>query len=368
MNRERITNDFIKMVNISSLSLREKNFATIIVMRLERLGFDVTVDDAGEAYGGDFGNIYGILRGDSSKKPVLFCAHLDTVSPGENIQPIIKENMVCTDGSTILGADDKCGIAAILEAVESIVENGSPHGDIEVLFTIGEEIGMLGSKHFDTSMIKSKMAFVMDSSGKVGEVIVKAPTQCTMNITINGKSAHAGVAPEKGISAIQVAAEAICNMKLLRIDSETTANIGTICGGKVTNIVCDKVVLKAESRSLKEDKLFTQVNHMEECIKQACLKYNANYTFDKTIEYPPFEISPDSEIIRLLQAAMDRIGLNIKLRPSGGGFDANILNGKGIQAVVLACGMFNAHTSEEYLILDDLYKAAELVREIILIS
>ena len=144
--------------------------------------------------------------------------------------------------------------------------------------------------------------------------------------------------------------------------------ISALSAAEATNIVCDKVALKAESRSLKEDKLFAQVEHMEQCIKYACLKYKANYTIDKTIDYPPFEISPDSEIIRVLQAAMDRIGLDMEMRSSGGGFDANILNGKGIQTVVFACGMFNAHTTEEYLIVGDLYKTAELVREIILIS
>lgn len=355
------------MARISSLSLHERNFATNIVKRLNCLGFTVTVDNAGDVYGGDFGNIYGILPGNCDKKTVLFCAHLDTVSPGENIQPIIKGETICSDGSTILAADDKCGIAAILEAVEDIVENSSQHGNIEVLFTIAEEIGLLGSKHFDTSIIKAKTAFVLDSSGKAGGVIVKGPTQCVMDITINGKGAHAGVAPEKGISAIQVAAEAIYNMKLLRVDKDTTANIGTISGGRATNIVCDKVTMKSECRSLCDSKLLTQADHMEECIKQACLKYKADYIVDRTISYPSFEINPNSEVIHILETATRRLGMNLELRSTGGGSDTNILNGEGIQTVTLACGMANAHSTEEYLMLDEFYKAAELVKEIILI-
>ncbi|MGE5632840.1 MAG: M20/M25/M40 family metallo-hydrolase [Caulobacteraceae bacterium] len=365
MNTERLVNEFLEMVKVSSLSLKEGKFASLLSQKLKALGFEVYIDKAGEQAGGDTGNVLGRLKGSLNTKPVLFCAHMDTVVPGENIKPAIKDGVICSDGTTVLGGDDKAGIAAILEAVRHIKENNIPHGDIEVAFTISEEGGMFGAKFMDYSWIKSKIAFVLDSSGDVGKVIVQAPAQFKIVTTIKGKAAHAGLAPEKGISAIQVAARAIDRMQLLRVDEETTANVGKISGGGPTNIVCDKVELVLEARSLVRSKVEAQANHMLECIKSACREFGAEDETKHYLNYPELNISKDAEVIKLVTAAMKGMRIEAKLESTGGGSDTNIMSNKGLQAVTLGIGMTNVHTTSENITIENMENAAKLVAAIV---
>lgn len=365
MNTDRLVNEFIEMVKVSSLSLKEGNFASLLSEKLKAMGFEIYNDKAGEQAGGDTGNVLGRLKGTLDSQPVLLCAHMDTVVPGENIKPIIREGVIYSDDTTVLGGDDKAGIAAILEAVRYIKENNIPHGDIEVAFTICEEGGMFGAKHMDYSWLKSKLAFVLDSGGDVGKVIVQAPAQLKTLTTIKGKAAHAGVAPEKGISAIQVAARAIDNMKLLRIDEETTANVGKISGGGATNIVCDKIEIAMEARSLIRSKVEAQAKHMLDCIDNACKEYGAEHETKQYLNYPEINIPKDAEVIKLVCSAIKRLGLEACLESTGGGSDTNIMNGKGLQAVTIAIGMTNVHTTSESIAIKDMEKAAELVAAII---
>jgi tripeptide aminopeptidase len=278
---------------------------------------------------------------------------------------MIRDGIIYSDGTTILGGDDKSGIAAILEAVRYIKENNIPHGDIEVAFTIAEESGMHGAKNMDYSWLKSKLAFVLDSSGSVGSVVIQAPAQYKTYSTIKGKASHAGVAPEDGISAIQVAARAIENMKLLRVDEETTANIGSITGGGATNIVCDKVDLAMEARSLVRSKVEAQAKHMLECIENACREFGAEHETKQSLSYPEVNLKKDAAIVELVGAAIRKIGLEPSLKSTGGGSDTNIISGKGLQAVTLGIGMSNVHTTSEYIAISDMEKTAELVAAII---
>ncbi|HYE82741.1 MAG TPA: M20/M25/M40 family metallo-hydrolase [Clostridia bacterium] len=365
MNTERLVNEFIEMVKVSSVSKKEGRFAALLSEKLKELGFEVYIDNANKESGGDTGNVLGRLKGTLNAQPVLLCAHMDTVVPGENIKPVIREGVIYSDGTTILGGDDKAGIAAILEAVRYIKENSIPHGDIEVAFTICEESGMVGAKNMDYSWLKSKLAFVLDSGGTVGTVITQAPAQFRIYTTIKGKAAHAGVAPENGISAIQVAAKAIGNMTLLRIDEETTANVGKINGGEATNIVCDKVAIEMEARSLVRSKVEAQAEHMLECIENACRDYGAEHETKHYLNYPEVNLPKDSEVIRLAEAAARKIGLEPCLKSTGGGSDTNIMSGKGMQAATLAIGMTNVHTTSECIAVSDMEKAAELVATII---
>lgn len=365
MNTERMVNEFIEMVQVSSVSGKEGRFAALLSDKLKGLGFEVYIDEANKGTLLDTGNVLGRLKGNRNAQPVLLCAHMDTVIPGENIKPQIRDGVIYSDGTTILGGDDKAGIAAILEAVRHIKENGIPHGDIEVAFTICEEKGMVGSRNLDYSWLKSKFAFVLDSGGAVGSVIVKAPAQYKLNSVIKGKAAHAGVAPEKGISAIQVAARAIDKMKLLRVDDETTANIGTISGGGATNIVCDRVEIAMEARSLTRSKAEAQAKHMLECIESACREYGAEHETECFFNYPEINLPAYAEVIKLVEAAIRRIGLEPQLKSTGGGSDTNIMSGKGMQAVTLAIGMCNVHTTSECIAIKDMEKTAELVAAII---
>jgi tripeptide aminopeptidase len=355
----------MEMVQITSLSLKEKNFSDFLCNKLKDLGLEVYIDAAGEKCGGNTGNIIATLKGNVQAPTIMLGAHMDTVVPGENIKPQIRDGVIYSDGTTILGSDDKAGIAAILEAIRYIKENNLKHGDLELVFFIAEEGGLFGSKHLDYSRVKSKMAFILDSGGPVGDVIVQGPAQMKIFADFKGKAAHAGVAPENGINAIQVAARAIDNMKLLRIDHETTANVGTIAGGSATNIVTDAVNVKFEARSLNNDKLKKQTDHMVECINKACEEFNTTCDIQVILSYPAFTIEKESDIAKLVTRAIEGIGLTADLKSTGGGSDTNVLNGNDIAAVTLAIGMNNVHTTAENIEIESIVKSAELVAAII---
>jgi tripeptide aminopeptidase len=365
INQDRVVHSFLEYVQISSPTKMEGKFAKHMIVELQNLGFEVTVDDAGEKLGCDTGNVIAKLAGTTGADPILFSCHMDTVSPGIDIKPIIKDGVIYSDGTTILGGDDKAGIAAIIEAIRVIKEENIAHGDIEVVFSIFEEGGLHGAKNLDYSNLHSKHAFVLDSGGDPGQIIVKGPAQDKLDFVVTGRPAHAGVAPEEGISAIMVASEAISKMTLLRIDSETTANIGRIEGGTVTNIVAPECTVKAEARSLDNEKLKKQSDHMVECFKVAAEKFGA--TVDAKVErmYSAFSVDENDIIVQNVKAACEKIGLKPFTAPSGGGSDTNIFNANGITAVNLGIGERKPHTLEEHLHIVDLVNASKLVLEII---
>lgn len=365
INQDRIVNAFLEYVQISSPTKMEGKFAARMVEELKALGFEVTVDGAGELLGCDTGNVIAKLKGSTGADPILFSCHMDTVSPGMDIKPIIKDGVIYSDGTTILGGDDKAGIAAVIEAIHAIKENNVPHGDIEVVFSIFEEGGLHGAKNLDYSNLKSKHAFVLDSGGDPGQIIVKGPAQDKLDFIVTGRPAHAGVAPEEGISAIMVASEAISNMTLLRIDEETTANIGRIEGGTVTNIVAPECIVKAEARSLDNDKLKKQSDHMVACFNAAADKFGAKVDAKVERMYSAFSVDENDVIVQNVKAACEAIGLKPFTAPSGGGSDTNIFNANGITAVNLGIGERKPHTLEEHLHIKDLVSAAKLVLEII---
>jgi len=365
VNRERLVERFLKYVQIDSETRNEKEFAEALVAEMKEMGLEISRDNAGTPVGSNTDNIVARLKGSTDQPSVMFSSHMDTVTPGNGVKPIVEDGVIKTDGTTVLGGDDKAGIAAIMEAFQVLIENDMPHGDVEAVITIAEEGGLNGSKNLDYSLVNSKMGFVLDSGGKTGEVIVQGPAQDKIDVTISGKPAHAGVAPQEGISAIMVASEAINNMKLLRVDEETTANIGVIEGGQVTNIVCPEVKIKAEARSLSNDKLDAQSAHMSKCFKDAAEKFGAKAEVEVSRAYSAFLVEENDEIISIIKKAMDAVGAKTHLTTSGGGSDTNIYNGNGIKAINLGIGMQKVHTLEEFIEIADLVKSAELVVEII---
>src|SRR5262245_26795042 len=235
INRERLKQHLLEIVQIDSVSGREGRLAARIKTGQEALGAIVEIDSAGEKIGGDTGNVIARFPGTLASCPTLFlCAHMDTVVPGEGVKPVVDGDIIRTDGTTVLGGDDKSGISIILEVVRTMQEQKIPYCPLEVVFTICEEVGLLGAKHLDVSRLKSAYGLVLDSDD-VGYLFTRAPSANRMEFKIYGLEAHAGVCPEMGISAIRIAAEAISAMRLGRIDHETTANIGTIEGGMATN-------------------------------------------------------------------------------------------------------------------------------------
>lgn len=365
INKKRILEKFLQYVQIDSPTKEELEFAKVLMEELEELGFEVEMDNAGESVGSNSGNVIGRLKGTTDSEPILLTAHMDTVSPGRGIKPIIKDGIIYSDGTTILGGDDKAGIAAILEAIESIKENEIQHGDLEVVFTIFEEGGLYGVKGLDHDKIKSKNIFVLDSGGSPGEIIVKGPAQNKLDIEFIGKTAHAGVAPEMGISAISIASEAISNMNLLRIDEETTANIGIISGGEATNIVAESVKVEAEARSLQDGELEKQTKHMVDAAEAAAKKFGGSVNIEIDNIYKAFEVDSDSEIVKKVEEACGKLGFETETKSTGGGSDTNIWNEHGFNAVNLGVGMQNPHTVEECIEIKDLENSARMVIELI---
>ncbi|MBS3994181.1 MAG: M20/M25/M40 family metallo-hydrolase [Alkaliphilus sp.] len=365
INRERVVQEFLKYVQIDSLTKKEGNFARYIAQELADVGLEVAIDNCAEKVGADTGNVIARLEGKADKASILFSCHMDTVSPGEGIKPVIRDGVIYSDGKTILGADNKAGIAAVVEALRTLKESGVEHGPVEVVLSIAEEGGLFGAKNLDYSKLTSKLAFVLDSGGDPGQIIIKGPAQDKIVAKIIGRSAHAGVAPEEGISAIQVAASAIQRMKLLRIDSETTANIGVIQGGQVTNIVCPEVNIQAEARSLNNEKLDEQTTHMLQCFEEAAKEYGAKVELEAERMYEAFVVDENEEIVDLVKYACKNIGLKAYTDSSGGGSDTNILNSNGIKAVNLGIGERKPHTLEEHIHIEDLINSARLVLEII---
>jgi tripeptide aminopeptidase len=368
VNKQRLIGEFIELVQIDSLSSKEGTVAKVLTDKLRQLGFDVYVDDAGVKLSGETGNIIATLKGNRPGKPVLFSSHMDTVSPGEGIHPIIIDEasgIIKSDGTTVLGADDKAGIAAILEAMRIIKENNIDHGDIQIVFSIWEEGGLFGAKYLDYSKINADFAFVLDGGGAPGKIIVKAPAQDSIEVKIKGKAAHAGVSPEEGISAVMVAARAIDKMKLLRIDEETTANIGIIKGGIATNIVMPELEIKAEARSLNNSKLDAQTKHMVDTFKQAAADFGAEVEIKTTRMYDAFSVNENDEIVTMLKKVFTNMGIEPTVISTGGGSDTNILNAHGIKAVNLSVGMEKPHTLEEYIAIEDLITSARMVVEIV---
>jgi len=366
MDKNEILNYFFDLVKIDSPSGDERNFADKLKKDLKDLGFEVEEDDTAKKIKGNAGNIIARLKGNTQKPPVLFAAHMDTVEKKGSIKPVVdKEGKIFSEGPTILSADDKAGICAIVQGIKSAQKNGIKHGDIEIVFTVCEEIGLKGSKNLDIKKLKSKMGFVLDSSGKVGTIVTSAPAQNRLYFKVRGKAAHAGLEPEKGISAIKVAGVAISNMNFGRIDTETTANIGIIRGGKATNIITDLVEMEGEARSRNETKLKKQTEHMIQVVKDAADKYGAEMEYQIEVSYPAFDFNEKTPIVTHAMNAIEKIGLKPILSPSGGGSDANILNGKGIPSINLGTGFFNPHSPEEYITIESLINLCKLVEALL---
>jgi tripeptide aminopeptidase len=354
INRDRLVQTFIELVSIDSPSGGEAQAAEYVFDRLRSLGLEPKMDAVN--------NVTAKL--DGTGKPFLLNAHTDSVAPCLGIKPRVEGDVVKSDGTTILGADDRAGVAAILEAVQVIREQNLPHRPLEIAVTVQEELGLAGAKVLDLSIFQAKMGAVLDVNGPVGEIILQSPTQNSVRATITGKAAHAGLEPEKGISAIVVAAEAIAAMPLGRIDSETTANIGVIQGGTARNIVAANCELAGEARSRRETKLSRQTKRMVRALERAARKHHAQVRVDVQRGYDLFRFSPRDEVIRYVKAAIERVGRTPTLGATGGGSDANIFNAHGIAAVPVSIGYEKIHTTEEFMPIGELVKTAELVVEL----
>ena len=374
INHERLKNLLIELIKIDSLSRKEYDVAMRLKREMEELGADVYIDDAGEKVGGNVGNLIAHFPGSvSSAPPLLLSAHMDTVVPGEGITPILDGDILRTDGRTVLGGDDKSGVAIICETLRVMRDNHIPCGPVDVVFTICEEAGLIGAKCLDASRLRARTGLVLDSDS-VGFLFTKAPAANRMEFRVYGLEAHAGVCPERGINAIKVAADGIAQMNLGRIDSETTANIGVVEGGMAVNIVPDRVILRGEARSHSQEKLDRQTEHMRRCLEEAAERYtlvldgkrhSARVEAKIERDYDRMDVPESAPIVKLVHAAAKNLQLEVKTLATGGGCDANVLNQKGLVVANLSTGMREIHTVNEWLDLKDLNLSAQMVFEIV---
>ena len=370
VNRERILDEFLRLVRIDSPTMHEREIADYLKERMTGIGLSVYEDNAGEIFGSEHvkpaGNLIGTLKGSDPKAPaVLLCAHMDTVEPGRGVNPVVRDGAVYSDGTTILGSDDKAGVAAILEAVSVLKENKVSHGDLEIVFTVAEEGGLKGAKNLEYERLKAKFGYVLDCDGPAGTIITRAPAQYKIKSSIIGRAAHAGISPEEGINAIYIASKAISRMKLGRIDEETTANIGVISGGKATNIIPELVNIEGETRSIDPEKLDKQTAEIVSILETTAKEMGAQIKVEKDFLYPRLKLDESDQAVTIAAAAALAVGQQPVQVSTGGGSDANILNGYGIPTVNLGIGMCKVHSIEEFITIDNLVLNASYVVEIV---
>lgn len=365
INEKRIVDQFLELVQIDSETKEERLIAKYLKETFTDLGLQVIEDNSQSETGHGAGNLVCTLPGTLKVDPIYFTAHMDTVVPGKGIKPSIKEDYIVSDGTTILGADDKAGIAAMIEAITVLKEEGSGHGEIQFVITVGEESGLVGAKVLDAALLHAKFGYALDSDGKVGDIIIAAPTQTKFFAQVKGKTAHAGVAPERGVSAISIASKAVAKMPLGRIDHETTANIGRFEGGQKTNIVCDYVEVLAEARSLEPKKMEQQVAVMAKAFQEAATELGGQVEIETTLMYPGYKQQAGDHVVEIARKAAAKIGRTSELKQSGGGSDANVIASFGIPTVNLAVGYEDIHTTNERMSIPELFKITELVLAII---
>jgi len=356
INETRLVETFLDLVAIDSPSGQEGAISKDLARRLAELGGAVETDEHWNLIARWPGNGGGWL---------MLSAHMDTVGVHTGIKPVIRDGVIYSDGTTILGGDDKSGVAAILEVIRSLREDGLGHPPIEVVISVGEEVSLRGAKLLDKSKLKSQRGYVMDAGGPIGTIVTSAPSQDSLEVKVHGKTAHAGSEPERGINAIVVASAAIMAMPLGRIDFETTANIGVIQGGVATNIVPDEVFIKGEARSRDNLKLAAQTAAMAVAFQDAAEQYGARVELKIKRSYSTFKWSDDHPVVAAAVSAAQRLGLTPHIQGTGGGSDANIYAEAGIVCAVLSTGMEDVHTPSEHIAIADMVDAARLLQEIV---
>jgi tripeptide aminopeptidase len=374
VNRNRLAETFKFLVEIDSVSKNEGIFCNEIRKILDSMGVETYVDNAAEMTGSDTGNLIAKLAGNTKAPPLLFNAHMDTVASGKGVTAILKDGIFTSDGTTILGADDKSAIAILLEITRILHENGLRYGPLEMVFTTCEEIGLLGAKHIDFNLITAKYGYTLDATDTEG-IITRAPAANRLDLRIYGKDAYVGSSPEGGINAISLASRAIAGLELGRIDHETTCNIGLIEGGIATNIIPRLVIVKGEVRSHNLKKLFNITDKIIKSFEDVIENYKATSNAGRLPaleirvekDFPRTHIPDEHPVVKLACKAAMNLGREMVPITTGGGSDANIFFEKGILTGVIGTGMRDMHTVHESVRLEDMVQAAELVLEIIML-
>ncbi|MGN0017001.1 MAG: M20/M25/M40 family metallo-hydrolase [Candidatus Avelusimicrobium sp.] len=375
LNEKRLVETFLKLAQTDSESYDERAMQELVEKELKEIGCRVTVDNAGKKYNTNAkGNVIAFLPGTVKSAPFVLCSHLDTVTPGKGVNPVVKKDCITSDGTTVLGGDDKAGVAIILEILRTLKEQSPAHPPVEAVFTLSEEVGMFGSKNLDYKKLKGREGLILDNE-EVDTLLIQGPAVNTIEVWIKGLAAHAGVAPEKGISALEVASYALGQMKLGRIDKDTVANFGVVKGGSATNVVMPELYLKGEARSLVNEKLAKQTAHMKACFDKAVKRFTKKINgktckpevkFAAQERYPAVRVDKKHPVVKSAVAAAKKAGVALKPIACGGGCDANVLAGKGFTLPNVGVGVRDCHTTKEKLILKEFFAAFHIVLETLL--
>ncbi len=376
IDRQRLAATFIELCQINSHSRQEKQVADHLTDCFRRLGADtIHTDDSAERTGSETGNLLVRFKGKGQDSGGLFFScHMDTVEPGQDVQVLRTGDMFTSKGATILGGDDKSGIASLIELMSILTETGVDHPQIELIFTTCEEIGLLGAKHLDYTWLQSKYGYALDSTG-IDRVITGAPAANKIKIEVHGIAAHAGLNPEKGINAFCLAAKAIADLRLGRLDEQSTANFGLIKGGIATNIVPDLITLEGEVRSHSAQKLDEYTKEIETTFQKTIENWRNPFLHHDGVpsvdimvqqEYPAMRLLESAPVLERIRRAGSRIGRNLDFLIAGGGSDANILCFYGLPTAIVATGMDKVHTTDECLDLNDMVSLTELLYALVL--
>jgi len=359
-----VVEELIALASLNSPSRREAPVAAYLLKRLKELGLSATVDGSAPLTGSDTGNLIVRVPGNAPGPTVLLCAHMDTVGPTEGMIPVIRDEVIYSNGETVLGADDKAGIAIILAVLADVQAGTIRHGGIEIVFTVQEEVGLVGVKHLQADL-HADFGYILDSSEGVGSIIHQAPSQVSLDFVMEGKAAHAGVCPEKGINAIVAAASAIARLRTGRIDSQTTSNVGLISGGKARNIVPDRAEVAIEVRSTDGTKLKQEVQAVLAAFHEAGAAAGARLTVRRDEPFETFLIPEAHPVIANAFSAGRSIGMETCLKPTGGGMDANVFNSRGLPCVGLGLGVADPHSPQEHISVAALEAGVRFVRALI---
>jgi tripeptide aminopeptidase len=347
-----VTELLLELAAIPSPPGDEDAVAGVVARYIRDLGLAVEEDD--------FGNLYAQAEPTADGTPLFFCAHLDTVPPSGELQPVVEDGVVRNAGGTILGADNKAAVAQMLEGVRRVLGENVPHAGIELVLTRQEEIGLLGAAAFDHTRLRAQLGFVYDQEGPIGEIILGAPFAQGMEITFHGRAAHAGMSPEEGRSAIQAAARAIADMRLGRVDEETTANVGLVSGGTAGNIVPDRCAFSAEARSHDERKLGELVQEMLDICTFAASEAECTMESVARKDYRGYRFAKNEAVVELASGALARCGHEVRYGLSGGAADANIFNERGLRCLNITHGVYDFHSPSEHVAVEDLEAMVDL--------
>ncbi|KUO64531.1 MAG: peptidase T [Gracilibacter sp. BRH_c7a] len=357
-----VVEEFIKLTTIDSPSKKEGALAKYLKQRLNELNAQVIEDDSALITGSDTGNLIAFYPGNMVTAPtIMLAAHMDSIASTEGLIPQIRDGIIYSDGEHVLAADDKAGIAVILALLSMLSEDKSiTHNPIEIVLTVQEEVGLIGVKNLNYKL-KSEYGYVLDGDGPVGTVINAAPSQIGLDLIVEGKAAHAGLEPENGINAIVVASKAISSLPIGRIDEETTSNIGVISGGTRTNVVPDKVEIKAEVRSRSMEKLENQTKKLIAKFEEVSKEQRSKFSYTKELAYESFAIDSSHIVVRSALEAGKKLGIDVTLKGTGGGLDANVFNSRGISCVALGLGNEKPHSKDECISIDELEKSVHFL-------